>query len=69
MAYHIIYAWLNYSKYIFIQENVVENTSKTLGLNVLSHCGLVTPYGNRDLGQHWPDGTKPLREPMLTYYE
>ena len=19
----------------------------------LSHCGLVTPYGNRDLGQHW----------------
>ena len=19
----------------------------------LTHCGLVTPYGNRDLGQHW----------------
>ena len=18
-----------------------------------NHCGLVTPYGNRDLGQHW----------------
>ena len=24
-----------------------------LGLNVLTHCGLVTPYGNRDLRQHW----------------
>ena len=23
-----------------------------LGLNVLTHCGLVTPYGNIDLGQH-----------------
>ena len=21
---------------------------------LLSHCGLVTPYGNIDLGQHWP---------------
>ena len=19
----------------------------------LTHCGLVTPYGDRDLGQHW----------------
>ena len=19
----------------------------------LTHCGLVTPYGNKDLGQHW----------------
>ena len=24
-----------------------------LGLNVLTHCGLMTPYGDRDLGQHW----------------
>ena len=24
-----------------------------LSLNVLTHCGLVTPHGNRDLGQHW----------------
>ena len=24
-----------------------------LGLNVLTHWGLVTPYGDRDLGQHW----------------
>ena len=22
-------------------------------LNIWTHCGLVTPYGNRDLGQHW----------------
>ena len=22
-------------------------------LNVLTHCGLVIPYGNIDLGQHW----------------
>ena len=20
----------------------------------LTHCGLVTPYGDRDLGQNWP---------------
>ena len=25
----------------------------TPGLNELTHCGLVTPYGNIDLGQHW----------------
>ena len=24
-----------------------------LCLNVLTHCGLMTPYGNIDLGQHW----------------
>ena len=24
-----------------------------LSLNVLTHCGLVMPYGDRDLGQHW----------------
>ena len=24
-----------------------------LGLNVLTHCGLVTSYGDRDLDQHW----------------
>ena len=23
------------------------------GLSELTHCGLVTPYGDRDLGQHW----------------
>ena len=35
----------------------------------LSHCGLVTPHGNINLGRHWlkngmlPYGTKPLPEP------
>ena len=32
--------------------------------------GLVTPYGDMHLGQHWfrlPDGTKLLPEPMLTH--
>ena len=24
-----------------------------LSLNVLTHCGLVTPYGNKNLGQYW----------------
>ena len=24
-----------------------------LGANVLNHCGLMTPYGDIDLGQHW----------------
>ena len=39
------------------------------------HCGLVTPNGDKNLGQHWPrygllpDGTKPLPEPMLTYHQ
>ena len=43
----------------------------SLKLNVaLTHCGLVTPYGGRDIGQHcWPDGTKSLPEPMLTYHQ
>ena len=41
----------------------------------LTHCGLVTPYGNKDLGQHGsgnglvPDGSKPLPEPMLTDHQ
>ena len=42
---------------------------------VLTHCGLVTPYGDRDLvnigsgNGLLPDGTKPLPEPMLTYHQ
>ena len=44
----------------------------------LIHCGLMTPYGDMNLGQHWlkigsgngllPDRTKSLPEPMLTYH-
>ena len=30
------------------------------------HCGLVTLYGNINLGQHWPDNTNPSPEPPLT---
>ena len=32
----------------------------------LTYCGLVITYGVIDLGQHWPDSTKSLPEPMLT---
>ena len=41
----------------------------------LTRCGLVTLYGDIDLGQHCsgngllPDGTKPSPEPMLTYLQ
>ena len=37
----------------------------------LTHCGLITPYGDIDLGQHWLrlDGTKPLPEPILTNHQ
>ena len=40
----------------------------------LTHCSLLMPYGDIDLGQHWsgngllPDGTKPFPEPTLTYH-
>ena len=41
----------------------------------ITHYGLVTPYGDMNLGQIGsgnglvPDGTKPLPEPMLTYHQ
>ena len=41
----------------------------------LTHRGLVTTYGDIDLGQHWlrqwpvADGTKPLPDPMLTNHQ
>ena len=41
----------------------------TASETLLTHCGLATPYGDIDLGQHWtllPDDTEPLREPMFT---
>ena len=44
-------------------------------LYTLTYCGLVTPYGDRDLGQHFvsgngllPDGTKPLPEPNVDWW-
>ena len=36
-----------------------------------SHCSLVTPYGDGDMGQHWLRQwlvAVTLSEPMLTYY-
>ena len=45
------------------------------GTNELTHCGLVTPYGDINLGPHWlsngllPDGSKPLPEPILTFHQ
>ena len=39
----------------------------------LPHCGLVTPYGDTELSQHWfgqwisPDGTNPLFDPMSAH--
>ena len=41
----------------------------------LTHCGLVTTYGDIDLvnigsgNGLMPDGTKPLPEQMLTYHQ
>ena len=47
--------------------NLFHNMS--LEIMLLSHWGLVTPFGDIDLVQHWPDGIKPLPEPMLTYHK
>ena len=33
--------------------NRMQFTAKVQTVNLLTHCGLVTPYGDRDLGQHW----------------
>ena len=43
---------------IFIDENAfVKVIWKCLpfgsGLSVLTHCGLVMPYGDKHLGEHW----------------
>ena len=40
---------------------------------ILTHCGIVTPYDDINMGKHWlgsllTDGTKPLPKPMLTYH-
>ena len=40
--------------------------------NTWTHCSLVTPHGDMELGKHWlglPDGTKPLPEPMSTCHK
>ena len=45
-----------------LPEAMVVRLYASLGLNELTHCGLVMPYGNIDLGRHW------LRE-LLTNHQ
>ena len=48
---------------------------KFVFLSALTQCGLVTPYGNIELGQYnagiglVPEGTESSPEPMLTYHQ
>ena len=49
----------NRNSYIFIQANAFENIvcinyrQFCLNIVVLTHWGLMTPYGDKDLGHHW----------------
>ena len=38
---------------IFSGSVFVMEANSDLVKQTLTHCGLVTPYGGRDLGQHW----------------
>ena len=40
-------------EYSFISELACEEVCVSCRFMRLAHCGLVTPYGDRDLGQHW----------------
>ena len=46
---------------------------RMFGIKILNHCRLVTPYSDIDLvnidsgSGLSPDGTKPVREPMLAF--
>ena len=48
---------------------------KFVFLSALTQCGLVTPYGNIELGQYGSgigllhEGTESSPEPMLTYHQ
>ena len=56
-----------------INKNISPPPPLKLGCGyILTHCGLVTPYGDIDLDQHWLwqcldalNGTKSLPEPLL----
>ena len=64
---HIQYAYLDFtqnfpiggnrfiSTYTIIQDNPLNSWIHCSGKNTehITHCGLVTPYGGRDLGKHW----------------
>ena len=34
-------------------DQVLHHHKRSLEVNELTHCGLVMPYGGRDIGQHW----------------
>ena len=48
---------VTYSVYFITSKSssiqVMANSMASLGHKDLTHCGLVMPYGNRDLDQHW----------------
>ena len=46
--------WNGYqNKLIFIQQKEFENVICEMVAILLTHCGLMMPYGNTDLGQRW----------------
>ena len=42
-----VFASFEFNKHWELNDYIVS------GPELLTHCGLVTPYGDRDLGQHW----------------
>ena len=35
-------------------DNVINSVAPTPSMSGLTHCGLMTPYGDMELGQYWP---------------
>ena len=66
---------VNTSDHVKFDHVIMEPHSSSVHRAELTHCGLVTPYGIRDQGQHWlrwwlvADDTKPSPEPMLTDHQ
>ena len=42
-----------FADYTAIGQMHIQCINSLGAISVLTHCGLVTPYGDRDLGQHW----------------
>ena len=56
-------------KKIHLKMSSAKCCSFRLGLNVLTHCPLETPYGIMEIGHHWfrqSSGTMPLPEPIIS---
>ena len=54
--------WFEYEQQIFLSEQIFNETGPCSNtetkflkqtINSLTHCGLVMPYGDIDLGQQW----------------